>query len=34
MDIFNMSYKDNQFENILDKGCLDAVYPDNKPETK
>ncbi|KRX03797.1 hypothetical protein PPERSA_04305 [Pseudocohnilembus persalinus] len=34
MDIFNMSYKDDQFENILDKGCLDAVYPDDKPETK
>jgi hypothetical protein len=29
MDIFNMSYGDNSFDVVLDKGTLDAVFPED-----
>jgi len=32
MDIFNMTYKDNSFDVILDKGALDALFPKDTTE--
>ena len=31
-DIFNMKYKRAAFDMIMDKGCLDAVYPEESKE--
>jgi hypothetical protein len=28
-DVFNLKYPDQSFQIILDKGCLDAVYPND-----
>lgn len=33
MDAFNMSFDNAQFSVIVDKGTLDALMPDDKPET-
>lgn len=32
MDIFNMTYPSKSFDAILDKGLLDAVYPEDTQE--
>lgn len=32
MDIFNMTYQKQSFDVILDKGLLDAVYPEDTEE--
>ena len=29
MDVFNMTYAENSFDSILDKGCLDAILPED-----
>ncbi len=31
-DIFNMKYSENSFDNIIDKGALDAVYPEDNQD--
>ena len=28
-DIFAMKYEAQSFDNIIDKGALDAIYPEN-----
>jgi ubiquinone/menaquinone biosynthesis C-methylase UbiE len=33
-DVFNMTYKDEAFDLVLDKGCLDAIYPELNEENK
>ncbi|KAK4879959.1 hypothetical protein RN001_008105 [Aquatica leii] len=33
MDVFNMTFTDESFSVVLDKGTLDALMPDDKPET-
>lgn len=30
MDVFNMSFSDQSFNVVLDKGCLDAIYPEEE----
>lgn len=32
MDIFNMTYAKNSFDILMDKGLLDAVYPEDNEE--
>lgn len=32
MDIFNMTYEKNSFDILMDKGLLDAVYPEENEE--
>ena len=32
MDIFKMTYQPAAFDAVLDKGLLDAVYPEESPE--
>lgn len=34
MDIFNMTFDDEIFDCVLDKGALDAVFPENKAPIK
>ena len=29
MDIFNLKFEDNIFDFVIDKGTLDAVFPEN-----
>ena len=31
-DVFNMAYKAEKFGMVLDKGCLDAIYPESNKE--
>ena len=33
-DVFNMTYEPRSFDLILDKGCLDAIYPELNEENK
>lgn len=34
MDIFKLAYDDFAFHCVLDKGTLDAVFPENDPKIK
>lgn len=33
MDVLDMSYRDGQFTVVLDKGTLDALMPNDSPES-
>lgn len=32
MDVFKLKYEVESFDFVLDKGTLDAVFPENTPE--
>ena len=34
MDIFNLTYDDFSFNAVMDKGTLDAVFPEDNPKVK
>jgi ubiquinone/menaquinone biosynthesis C-methylase UbiE len=34
MDVFDLKYENESFDFVLDKGTLDAVFPENTPKIK
>ena len=34
MDFFNMTYEDNSFDVVIDKGSFDAICLDDDPESE
>ena len=34
MDIFNLTFDDFSFNAVMDKGTLDAVFPEDSPKVK